>query len=192
MANCVKCGATLQLGAKICEYCGSVAELQKVNQVSGSEPEQGAAQINIPVSELRFKRVSVVAMVVLTIITTGLYFSIWFYVRRRQFAELSTKKNLRSLFGGLLGVHIFYLLGCFAYWGSPDADLLTATSLFGYVFMGVMIYSAIIARAALAETAASRGSKFAGSIVWTVFFNALYLQSQINRMLDARILGEQP
>jgi len=130
-------------------------------------------------------------MVVCAIITLGLYLSMWFFVRRKQLAELSPKVK-SSVFGGLLGIHIFYLLGSFAYWGSPDAELFSAVEMFGYVLMGAMIYSAIIVRAALAELAASRirDSKFAGSIVWAVIFNALYLQSQINRMLDARLLGE--
>jgi hypothetical protein len=64
--------------------------------------------------------------------------------------------------------------------------------MFWYLTWGMIIYLSVLVRSALAELSASRGSSFAGSLVWTVILNALYLQSQVNRMIDARILGEQP
>jgi hypothetical protein len=78
------------------------------------------------------------------------------------------------------------------YLGNPDGEVLNAVSMFAYVFWAALIYSSFIARAALAELAGAhgRGSEFAGSILWAVIFNALYLQSQINRMIDARLLGK--
>jgi hypothetical protein len=132
-------------------------------------------------------------MVVFALITMGLYLSAWFFARRGPFADLSPKaKNARQLFAGLLGVHIFYLLAWLGYLGSPDAELLSAIELLWWGFMGVMFYSAFVARSALAEFSAARGAKFAGSTLWALFLNAFYLQSQINGMIDARLLAVSP
>jgi len=192
MANCIKCGAALPLNAKACEYCGSIIYTPKEHLTTVTEPERAseAVQGTASVSAPRFKRVSIGLMLFFAIITLGLYLSIWFFVRREQFIELMPKKNTRYLFGCLLGLHIFYVLGYLSYLVTPDADLLSSVELFGYMFIVMMIYMAYITRAALAEFAASRGSKFADSIVLAILLNALYLQSQINRMLDARLLGE--
>ena len=197
MANCMKCGAALPQNAKICDYCGSVAELPKAQPAAGAEAVlgQGAVPGSAPVPEIRFKRISISLMVVLAIVTMGLYCSIWFYVRRGQFMELSPKlkdKNKQYLFGGLLGVHIFYLLGTMSYLGTFDPDLLYGLQLCWYITLGTIIYISVYARSALAELSMSRGSRFADSTLWAVVLNAIYLQSQINRMIDARILGEQP
>jgi hypothetical protein len=146
-----------------------------------------------PTAAPSFRRVSVGLIVLFALFSVGLYISIWFFVRRKEFASLSQKaKNATLVFGSLLAIHIFYVLGVFGYLGNPDNELLDALVIIWYAMIGVMIYSAFIARAALAEFSASRGMSFAGSIVWTVLLNALYLQSQINHMLDARVLNVAP
>jgi hypothetical protein len=136
MANCQKCGADIPIGAARCEYCGAVVDLPKESPSAGTKVERGA----VPGAATPcFKRVSVGMMVVFALITTGLYLSAWFFVRRGQFAGLSPKaKNARHLFGGLLGVHIFYLLAWLGYLGSPDAELFSAIEFLWWGFMGVM------------------------------------------------------
>jgi len=191
MANCKKCGADIPVGAAKCEYCGSVVELPKAAPSAMRDAEVFRAS-QVSADAPRFKVVSVGLMLVFAVITLGLYLSAWFFVRRKAFVEISPKAAKASgIFGGLIGIHIFYLLGYLGYLGNPDAEMLNIASMLSYVLWGAMIYSAVIARSALAELAESRGrgSEFAGSILWTVIFNAFYLQSQINRMIDARLLG---
>jgi predicted permease len=176
------------MGAAKCEYCGAAVSAPYESRAAESE----AARERDAAPALRFKKVSVGLMAVFAVITLGLYLSVWFFVRRGRFAELSPKaKNAGFLFGGLLGVHIFYALGIFGYLGSPDGELYSVVQVLGWMLMGVMIYSAVIARSALADFAASRGRgpDFAGSAAWAAVLNALYLQSQINRMVDARVLN---
>jgi hypothetical protein len=193
MANCKKCGAALPQSATVCEYCGGVAEISQTQAHpagTGQAWEQGGASP----SALRFKRISTGMTVLLAIVTMGLYLSIWFFIRRGQLMGLSPKlkDKGRYLFGVTLGLHVFYLLGVLGYLGTPDPELLGALQMFWYLTWGLIIYLSMLVRSALAELAASRGSSFAGSLLWTIIFNALYLQSQINRMIDARILGAQP
>jgi len=200
MANCVKCGADNPIGATKCVYCGAPIDIQKRYPADGTE--MAGEQFTAPISAPRFKRASVGLMVLFATFTFGLYLSVWFYARRKEFAQLSPKaKSAPYLFSVLLGVNIIYLLGIISFFRSIDAsqfllgnmnsNLLIAVQLLGYAFMGVMVYSAIIARAALMEYASRvQSPKFADSIVWTVFLNAIYLQSSINGMLDTRVLDE--
>ena len=194
MANCIKCGADVPKGAERCEYCGAVVELPKAAPVAAHEPEVSRAS-SVPANAPRFRVVSVGLMVVFTLITIGLYLSFWFFLRRKEFAEISPKAGKASgIFVGLLGVHIFYLLAFLGFLGSPDQELLDIVAMLSYALWGAIIYAAFIVRAALAELAElhGRGMEFAGSILWTLVFNAFYLQSQINRMVDARLLNRAP
>lgn len=187
MAGCVKCGADIPMGATKCEYCGAVVELPK----AAREPELSSAS-SVTVNAPRFKVVSVGLMVVLALITLGVYISAWFFVRRKAFSELSPKvAKVSSIFGGILGIQIFYILGLFGYLGNPDGELLNTISLLSYVLWGAVIYASITVRAALADFAEARGrgGEFAGSVLWAVVFNSFYLQLQINRMIDARLLN---
>ena len=180
MANCAKCGADVPIGATKCEYCGSVIDLPRREGF-------GAA----PLSATRFKRVSIGLMVIYAIITLGVYLSAWFYVRRKQLAELSPKiKNARYLFGSILCLHIIYALGFLGYLGDPDGELLSALQMLWYLIWAGLICSSFVVRAALAELSEKNGSDFANSVIWAVLFNSLYLQSCINGMLDARILDK--
>ena len=193
MAGCIKCGADIPMGAAKCEYCGAVVEQPK----AAREPEASRASsvAGVTGDAPKFRIVSIGLMVVLAIVTIGIYIGAWFFARRKAFSELSPKvAKVSGIFGGLLGIQIFYALGYLGYIGTPDPDLLNALSIFTYVFWGVMIYASVIVRAALAEHAEShgRGGEFAGSILWAVVFNALYLKLQINRMIDARLLNKAP
>ena len=193
MANCIKCGADVPKGAERCEYCGAVVELPKAAPVAAHEPEVQRAS-SVPADVPQFRVVSVGLMVVITLITQGLYLSFWFFLRRKEFADLSPKASkASSIFVGLLGVHVFYLLGILGYLGNPGQELLDILASLSFALWGAMIYAAVIARGALAEFASVRGrGEFAGSILWAVIFNAFYLQSQINRMVDARLLNRAP
>jgi hypothetical protein len=196
MANCAKCGAGVPAGATKCEYCGSVIDLPKPD--AASRDTAGAESGNFARTEAapKFKVISVGLMIGLLIVTLGFYGSVWFFLRRRKFSALSPKASKAGMiFGVLLGVHIVYLILMLAYFGDPTGETTGAFSIVSYVLMGMIIYSAVTVKSALVEFAAGsrqRGdANFAGSVVWTVVFNCLYLQSQINRMIDARVLAAE-
>jgi hypothetical protein len=193
MANCAKCGAGVPAGAAKCEYCGSVIDLPKPDTASHEMAGAESGNFARPEASPKFKVISVGLMIVLLIVTLGLYSSIWFFLRRHKFKALSPKASKAGgIFGGLLGVHIVYFILMLAYFGDPTGETTGVFSLVSYVLMGTVIYAAVTVRSALLDFAArSRqpgDSNFAGSVVWTVVFNCLYLQSQINRMIDARVL----
>ncbi|MCL2684628.1 MAG: zinc ribbon domain-containing protein [Synergistaceae bacterium] len=194
MAGCVKCGADIPMGAAKCEYCGATVDLPKAEPAVAQGPvAQGpGATPSSPVSGApRFKTVSMGLMVIFAPITMGLYISFWFFLRRKTFAGMSPKAGKAgAIFAALLVIHILYVLGFLGFLSSLDEELLRSINVLFYLLWGLMIYSSVIARAALADLADSRGrsGEFAGSILWAVIFNAFYLQWQINRMIDARLL----
>ena len=119
MANCVKCGADLQHGALKCEYCGSAVDILKAAEPAGAV---AAGNFGAPGAVApKFKIVSIGMMILLVVVTFGLYVSGWFFARRRKFRELSPKgKNTPAAFGALLTVHIIYLFVLLGHFGGEN------------------------------------------------------------------------
>jgi len=205
MANCVKCGADISPGTLKCEYCGGTVDVPKTVELIAAGTRAGnldARQSVMTGSAPKFKRVSIGLMAVLIFVTFGLYVSAWYFVRRRKFSELSPKgKKAGAIFGALLAVHIIYLLVVLGRFGGDNpAETADVLSIMWYCFMGMAAYAAIFARSCLAELAKNAqgsapqsfsDSGYADSIIWTVILNCLCLQSQINRMIDARVLNAE-
>ena len=132
-------------------------------------------------------------MVVLAIVTLGMYVSVWFFTRRKKFGELTPKgKKAEMTFATLIGAHVIYLFVFVGYLGNPVGleEVLTLT---WYCLYGSIIYASVVARSCLAEFAkqAAPQSDYAGSTLWAVILNVFYLQSQVNKMIDARILSAE-
>ena len=192
MADCIKCGAEIQVGAAKCEYCGSSVNMPKETAAeTAASPARETGPSSPPVLLPRFKRVSVGLMLLFALITLGIYISAWFFSRRKKFAELSPKaKNAGPVFGVLLCVNVIYVLAYLGFIGDQGGGLGGIAEVLMYVYLGVLIYSSYITHAAIADFAATqaRGVNFAGSLVLAILFNALYIQSKINKMLDARVI----
>ena len=192
MANCQKCGAELPPGTTTCEYCGSVAEpprspsgeegVQRPRAPQAGETSQGDV--------IRFKRRSILGMVLCTLFTMGLYISIWCWLRRESLMMLDPAQSKRTdqLVKGLVGVHIFYFFALFT------PDLQDVAGLLSMCFIGMEIYISFTVRGLLrgyAERVSPRSpanALIASSAVLTFLFGIFYLQGQINRMIDVRLL----
>ena len=187
MANCVKCGADLQHGALKCEYCGSAVDILKAAEPAGAG---AAGNFGAPGAVApKFKIVSIGMMILLVVVTFGLYVSGWFFARRRKFRELSPKgKNTPAAFGALLTVHIIYLFVLLGHFGGENpAETAGVVSMTWWCLWGTLIYASTVARSCLAELRRD----YAGSMIWTVLLTCFYLQSQINAMIDARVLNAE-
>ena len=192
MADCQKCGAELPPGASTCEYCGSVTELPRPSS-DGAGVQRPYAPQAAEASQgdvVRFKKCSVLVMVLCTLFTMGLYISVWCWLRRESLMMLDPAQSKRTdqLVKGLVGVHIFYFFALFT------PDLRDVAGLLSMCFLGMLVYIAFTVRGLLhsyAERMSPRSPAnafVAASSAWTFLFTIFYLQGQINRMIDMHLL----
>jgi hypothetical protein len=132
-------------------------------------------------------------MVICCLCTLGLYYSIWYVLRRESFKALDPgRKKTGGKLWGLLVVHILYLLVTMG--ARNDPELAEAREPIFLCFTAFVVYVAWTMRELLRSYAArvapqnALGALVAPSALWTVLFGPFYLQSSINRMIDARLL----
>ena len=194
MANCQKCGAALPPGVTTCEYCGSVAEPPRSTPAGEGVQRPYAPQarefLQPQDDVIRFKRCSVFGMILCSILTMGFYMSIWYMLRRESIMKLDPAQSKRTdtIIKGFVGVHIFYFCAM------SIAELFDIAGLLSLCFLGMLFYVPFVVRGLMrgyAERVAPRNpanALIAPNPVWTFLFGIFYLQSQINRMIDMRLL----
>lgn len=190
MPSCPHCGAMLKPTAEQCEYCGSPVEVRKV----------GAGSFSAKKQQVFFKRVSIFTMLVLTLVTTGLYAPLWFLFRKNSLRSLVKEKARKVDF-------LIYLLS--AFWGLVfflsyavrnnkiliEEDILNGLWGIGWFLFVLMsfyvrlLFKTYILNGENGETAL--GVLAVPSLFWTLIFSVFHLQAQINRMIRAGILGDQ-
>ena len=196
MANCVKCGAPLQLGNMKCEYCGSVAEPPRSFSSEDQTQQPSPQDRGIPRHDaevVRFKRASIFVMILLTCFTFGIYIMVWYWLRRESLMNLDPAQSKRTdtLIKGLVGLQVLNLLSFFT------PDLMDMNSWISLCMFAISVYLPFYIRSLLRSYVdrvfpRNPASVFiATSYIWTLVFNIFYLQSQINRMIDARLLDAQ-
>ncbi len=183
MPNCSKCGAALSPGAALCEYCGSVVEVPP--SVTGA----GRPFADVP----RFKKTSVVLMLLLCIFTLGLYCGIWYLRRRGELKKLDPAQSQKM--DVLINIYAvclsFYLIVFFLRGSHPEiADFISFMNL---TMLGISFYISCFVRKALRFYVAhgdTRGTLLAfvaPSLLWTCVFGIFYLQAHINKLINARV-----
>jgi hypothetical protein len=129
-------------------------------------------------------------MMLCAIFTLGLYMSIWYILRRDSLTKLDPDRSKRTdaLVKGFIVVHVLYFCSAFV------PELADVAGLLFLCFMGIFFYVSFTVRGLLRGYAQrmSPGNPvnafIAPSAVWTALFGIFYLQTHINRMIDARLL----
>jgi hypothetical protein len=133
-------------------------------------------------------------MVLCAMFTLGLYMSVWYALRKDSLTKLDPTQSKRTdaLVKGFIAVHVLYLCAAFV------PELADVAGLLFLCFMGILFYVSFTVRGLLRGYAqrVSPGNPvnafIAPSAVWAVLLGIFYLQTHINRMIDARLLEAQP
>ena len=171
---CSNCGKKSPDESKFCSACGTRLFYQD------KKKQQKFDRHNIVDTDL--KKVSVLFIIFLTIITLGLYCPIWFLTRRKSINNLQSNKKLG------IGVFIFIILlnilnFIFAIFGPRDEiDAIDALTGFSNIIWIILIVQSFKVRRIFINHFNSQLQKeisFSG--VATFFFHIYYLQYKINR-----------
>ena len=189
--NCKTCGAPLKGDEEHCPYCGSFIEYE--NRPKQQKPER--EQKNLP----GIKYASEIFVIVVSIFTIGLYGIYWYFSRRKSFNNLDESFKFPDI--GLVIYVIGWLIFFFMSAEDPEmADLEEAES-FSYIgaiviWIGALWMSFAIQKVLkkyLTEHCADEAvlKVISFSDVMTFIFGYIYLQIQINKMIQAEILSPQ-
>ncbi len=148
------------------------------------------------------KKQSVALLFILTLITLGLYGIIWYIIKVKSFNNLQTKTKLSKSLPVILiftWIIILALSGTAYYFTStstsgtvssiseiPQNIQIIYISLISIVFIHIIliIITSFRYRKILNEALINKGSRIKLSGFYTFFFNFLYLQYEINRIVD--------
>jgi len=168
--------------------------MENKNESLGNKNEPS---MNIP------KKKNVALLTLLGIITFGIYYHFWFLKRVPELNNLRTKaKSKKAL---VITAFTLYILSAAFYLGMWTTAIITDDNiatinildvpllfqiLFGVLAVLLLTYIAIIlmvafeVRSVLNEALLNKGIKRKASGFFTFFFNFLYLQYEINRIVD--------
>ncbi|MEK6830179.1 MAG: hypothetical protein AABY15_08750, partial [Nanoarchaeota archaeon] len=143
---------------------------------------------------------SVALLVLLSIITIGIYPAIWYIKRVTELNNLNTTKKLGKtvpiilLILEIISILVFIALLAIIplLFLIPSLAIILAGTI-TYVSWGIYILAAILFliaafnfRSLINEVLSRKGTNRKISILFTIFFNYLYLQYEINRTIDDR------
>ena len=143
-------------------------------------------------------------MILLTIITIGIYPSIWYLLRVKEFNTLKTKIKFSKgeAISYIIGItYTFLIIGGIIFRfimkepipttindvTSLSTSLMILFILFVILFfctVGLFIHIAFRTRKIINEAIENKGSKTKASWFFTLIFNLFYLQYEINRIID--------
>ncbi len=194
--NCKHCGAPLHVGDEACTYCGSPTALGVANQQKRLEQEKKAAL-------LPMKAVGPGMIICLCLVTIGLYSPIWYLLRKKSLERLSPHNRLSPF---LLWLYLAVSVAFIVFPQLPKEEIREALGLevHEHIFTVLMLLmpglsiwlafqtqrmlqnyaSAFMERKMVINTVASSGLAL-------VFFGVIYLQLQINKMIDMEILNPE-
>ncbi|MBR9702003.1 DUF4234 domain-containing protein [Candidatus Pacearchaeota archaeon] len=141
---------------------------------------------------------SVVWLWFLSIITLGIYPAIWYIKRKPEFDNLKTQKKLSkgAAITYLIFMIIIIILQIANLFFKDKINVFLETTLglillsIGFIFTILLIYLslklAFNTRTILNQTMTNKGGTRKASWFFTLIFNFLYLQYEINRIIDDR------
>ena len=185
--NCPSCGAKINPGDSKCEYCGTSIEAR---QASG---ENVPPQETSLVKQIAFKRVSILVMILLYIVTLGFYSAIWYILRRNEFKEIA--KGVNKINGLIIAytvvtvLNFFLILDSAAYY-APELGIIS------WACFGLGAYLTYVIRGAIRKHVSDSGNGqmlpyVLPSALWAIIFQQLYLQIHINKLIKSRVFYER-
>lgn len=132
---------------------------------------------------------NVALLVLLSIVTLGIYPAIWYLKRKPEFDNLGTQKKLgKGLAVFYLALTIVSLIASVVFNFFPkfmdNIYSLIGSSVFSLIVLVVYIVLAFNVRGIINQAWAAKGVQRKVSWFFTLIFNFLYLQYEINRTVD--------
>lgn len=199
--TCPRCQGTVEDSAVFCPSCGSPLGAVpppppgEIPAPPVSTPREEAP----PVERGVFKRVSLLVMVLLSVVTLGIYSGVWLYLRREAFNRLSPTIRLEEpLVWGVLGLSVLNAAFSFSDAACRFGESSFLSSLLSLGSFVLMVVVAFRLRAMLRDYARRRdpsslaAEQVARSGLWTFLFSFLYIQHHLNRLIDAGLVDTPP
>ncbi|VAV84097.1 hypothetical protein MNBD_DELTA01-736 [hydrothermal vent metagenome] len=169
--HCEKCGSFNNSWARACTSCGE--------------------ETGLKMQAVTLEKMGVAKLVILTVITGGVYTAFWFLKRLDIFNSFRSERKLRQgIFGFIIAgcivniAIVFYL--AFAGVGLDEAfalRLLNTSNILGFaVNIVVLLQTFKLRRILLDHYAKHLGREVKLSWILTFFFHIFYLQFKINRL----------
>lgn len=193
--NCKHCGAALPAGAERCEYCGAATPhaADNLEKILRQKKRAGLGSM---------KRVPGGMLFFLYVFSLGIYSGVWYMLRSNSLNRLYPR--LRFPFWGAC-LHLCLVLAWFflsqdevqSSLGLSEEDARRCFNLLFPALGGLSIWLSFKARSILQNYAAQYVEKsvvvlsIAPSGLMTVFFGPLYLQLQVNKMIDMELLNPE-
>ena len=113
MAYCRYCGAGVRSSDTFCFKCGRSLEIQPTNYVPTDTRAENAISKGIKVDDVEIRRMDViidpVRIIVLSILSFGLYFYYWFYLTWKHYRDYTGTENYPFWHALTLFVPIYFL-----------------------------------------------------------------------------------
>lgn len=182
---CPNCGRHNVTTVEVCGACGTTLPPQIPSRLPEYKPE--AAEVSTPPAPAAapLRKTSVPLIVLLSLITMGVYYPVWFILQMDSFNAMNSKVKLKK--GAFITVIILFVLSVAAAFasigleGNSDADSARALDLMSRFFniAGglILLVESFRVKKILSE---HFNAKLSG--IATFFFNVLYLQYKINRL----------
>ena len=187
--NCKSCGAPLKGDEEHCPYCGSLVDYgddTKLNELRNQkkEAERRKKLENLP----QMKYVSEGFIITVSIFTVGLYGIYWYLSRRGDLNKLVDRVKFPDV--GLAIYIISWLIFFLVPESSEDLNAIEYL-----ILLGSAVYVAFSVKKILREYASQHldtgiiSRIIAPSDIALFFFGYVYLQIQINKMIQAEIFA---
>lgn len=177
-AKCAKCGKKNDTITPFCSSCGDLLTAQP-------EMVQPAASVMAGQDTPKFKKMSVLLLFLIGLITLGIYYPIWFFVNKDNINAMHSDEKINSNFiGFVLGVAVLGIIVPFvmAILGSAKETVDSIEKLFNLVYLIIFLVLSFKVRLIFDDhfnKYLQKKHNFSG--VCTFFFTVLYLQYEINR-----------
>ena len=179
--NCKSCGAPLKGDEEHCPYCGSLIDY-------GDGRKQKAENRKKPENLPAMKYVSGVFIIIISFLTRGLYGIYWYLSRRGSLNELADGMKFPD--SGLAVYIIAWAVILIAPESAEDLNVIAHIAILGSSFYVAFSVKKILREYASHHFDAETISMIvAPSNVALFFFGYIYIQFQINKMINAEILA---
>lgn len=181
---CPSCGRHNVSTVEVCGACGATLPPQAPSRLPEYKPE-AAPTAPPPIPTAPLKKTSVPLILLLSLLTMGVYYPVWFIHQMDSFNAMNSKVKLQK--GAFITVIILFVLSVISAFasvgleGTAGADAVRAFDLMSRFFniAGgiILLVESFRVKRILSE---HFNSKLSG--IATFFFNVLYLQYKINRL----------
>ena len=194
MNSCKYCGAPLTPDAEKCSYCGRYIEFSPEEKARRDKQKQQDERLAKIEALPKIKFVSITFTIFANIFTLGFYAVYWYISRRKTLNNLTPDKKFPDL---VLFIHVVALI-CFYYFtDNENSNQEIFSNIAFFVSFLTAIYVAFQVKNILRTYSlnhldrVSTDKLIAPSNISVILFGSIYLQSQINKMINLELFAPE-